>query len=178
MKVTTVGRKVVLKALFIEKIEKRMEKLDKFFGEKATAQVTVTLEKDWQTVEITLRDNSFVARAEKKASAMEDAFDAAADVITRQIVKNRKRLETKLHKQGFTDYDIAYESIEAVEEEEQFNIVREKTFFVEPNTVDEAILQMNLIGHSFFLFRNADTDEVNVVYKRKSGNYGLLIPKE
>ena len=107
MKVTTVGRKVVLKALFIEKIEKRMEKLDKFFGEKATAQVTVTLEKDWQTVEITLRDNSFVARAEKKASAMEDAFDAAADVITRQIVKNRKRLETKLHKQGFTDYDIA-----------------------------------------------------------------------
>lgn len=170
MKVTTVGRKVTLKQPFLDRAEQKLSKLDKFFSDEATAQVTVTVEKNWQTVEITVRDKGFVARAEKDAPAMEDALDAAADVLIRQIVKNRKRLETQLCKPAFDDYQ--------AEEPESFAVVREKHFYVKPTTVEDAILEMNLIGHSFFLFRNVDTDEINVVYKRKNGSYGLLIPKE
>ncbi len=173
MKISTTGRKVSLKPSFIERTEKRLSKLDKFFSDEATAQVTVTVEKDWQTVEITVRDRGFVARAEKNADNMEDALDAAVDVLTKQIVKNRKRLETRLYKAAFDDYAGIEEP-----EEESFAVVREKHFYVKPMAVDEAILQMNLIGHTFFLFRNVDTDEINVVYQRKNGTYGLLIPKD
>ena len=172
MKITTTGRKVSLKPAFIERADKRMAKLDKFFSEDAIAQVTVTVEKDWQTVELTVRDGGFVARAEKSADNMEEALDSAVEILTKQIVKNRKRLETRLHKAAFEDY------AGTPNEEEPFAVVREKHFYVKPASVDEAILQMNLIGHSFFLFRNADTDEINVVYHRKNGSYGLLIPKE
>ena len=172
MKITTTGRKVSLKPVFIERADKRMAKLDKFFSEEAIAQVTVTVEKDWQTVELTVHDGGFVARAEKSADNMEEALDSAVEILTKQIVKNRKRLETRLHKAAFEEY------AGAPGEEEPFAVVREKNFYVKPASVDEAILQMNLIGHSFFLFRNADTDEVNVVYHRKNGTYGLLIPKE
>ncbi|MBC5582029.1 ribosome-associated translation inhibitor RaiA [Anaerofilum sp. BX8] len=172
MKISTTGRKVSLKPAFIERADKRLSKLDKFFSDEAAAQVTVTVEKDWQTVEITVRDKGFVARAEKSADNMEDALDAAVEILTKQIVKNRKRLETKLYKAAFDDYA----GIE--QEEESFAVVREKHFYVKPASVDEAILQMNLIGHSFFLFRNVDSDEINVVYRRKNGTYGLLIPKE
>ena len=172
MKISTTGRKVGLKPAFVERADKRLSKLDKFFSDEAAAQVTVTVEKDWQTVEITVRDKGFVARAEKSAENMEDALDAAVEVLTKQIVKNRKRLETKLYKAAFDDY------AGAEQEEESFAVVREKHFYVKPARVDEAILQMNLIGHSFFLFRNVDSDEINVVYRRKNGTYGLLIPKE
>ena len=172
MKISTTGRKVSLKPAFIERADKRLSKLDKFFSDEAAAQVTVTVEKDWQTVEIMVRDKGFVARAEKSADNMEDALDAAVEILTKQIVKNRKRLETKLYKAAFDDYA----GIE--QEEESFAVVREKHFYVKPASVDEAILQMNLIGHSFFLFRNVDSDEINVVYRRKNGTYGLLIPKE
>ena len=172
MKISTTGRKVSLKPAFVERADKRLSKLDKFFSDEAAAQVTVTVEKDWQTVEITVRDKGFVARAEKSAENMEDALDAAVEVLTKQIVKNRKRLETKLYKAAFDDY------AGAEQEEESFAVVREKHFYVKPASVDEAILQMNLIGHSFFLFRNVDSDDINVVYRRKNGTYGLLIPKE
>ena len=172
MKISTTGRKVSLKPAFVERADKRLSKLDKFFSDEAAAQVTVTVEKDWQTVEITVRDKGFVARAEKSAENMKDALDAAVEVLTKQIVKNRKRLETKLYKAAFDDY------AGAEQEEESFAVVREKHFYVKPASVDEAILQMNLIGHSFFLFRNVDSDEINVVYRRKNGTYGLLIPKE
>ena len=172
MKISTTGRKVSLKPAFIERADKRLSKLDKFFSDEAAAQVTVTVEKDWQTVEITVRDKGFVARAEKSADNMEDALDAAVEILTKQIVKNRKRLETKLYKAAFDDYA----GIE--QEEESFAVVREKHFYVKPASVDEALLQMNQNGHSFFLFRNVDSDEINVVYRRKNGTYGLLIPKE
>ena len=173
MKISTTGRKVSLKPSFIERADKRLSKLDKFFSDEAAAQVTVTVEKDWQTVEITVRDKGFVVRAEKSADNMEDALDVAVDSLTKQIVKNRKRLETRLYKAAFDDY-----AGMEVPEEETFAVVREKHFYVKPASVDEAILQMNLIGHAFYLFRNVDTDEINVVYRRKNGTYGLLIPQD
>lgn len=173
MKITCTGRKVALKDAFIERSEKKLVKLAKFFSSEAEAQVTVTVEKDWQTVEVTVKDKGFVTRAEKSGDRMEDALDAAVDVLSRRIVKNRKRLEDKLHK-PLEEGD--YVSDTSVEED--YNIIREKHFFVKPSTVDEAILEMNMLEHEFFLFRDAQSDEINVVYRRKNGTYGLLVPEK
>ena len=171
MKITYTGRKVTLKPAFIEMTEAALAKLDKFFSEDAQAQVTVTVEKDRQTVEITVRDKGVSVRAERVQPRMEDALDEAVDVLGRRIVKNRKRLNTKLCRPAFT------ETYAEPPEEEKYDVIREKRFHVKPSTVEEAILEMNLLGHSFFLFRDAETDEVNVVYRRADGTYGLLIPE-
>ena len=95
--ITCTGRKVNLKENFLEKAEKKLSKLNKFFSQEAEAQITVTVEKDWQTVEVTIKDKGFVTRCEKSADRMEDALDVAVDLLSRRIVKNRKRLENKIH---------------------------------------------------------------------------------
>ncbi len=173
MKMTCNGRKVNLKDSFVDRVDKRLAKLDKFFGDDAEASVTVVVEKNYQRVEITVRDGSFVARAERSADQMEDAFDAAADVLTKNIVKNRKKLSEKLQRPIVMDAEYHAEPME----EDNYHLIREKHFVVKPATVDEAILQMNMLGHSFFLYRDADSDEINVVYARKDGSYGVLIPE-
>ncbi len=172
MMITCTGRKVNLKENFLEKAEKKLSKLNKFFSQEAEAQITVTVEKDWQTVEVTIKDKGFVTRCEKSADRMEDALDVAVDLLSRRIVKNRKRLENKIHQ------PIADEAgQEEPAEDEPYNVIREKHFYVKPSTVDEAILEMNMLGHEFFLFRDAASDEINVVYRRKNGSYGLLVPE-
>ncbi|MEG1548962.1 MAG: ribosome-associated translation inhibitor RaiA, partial [Ruthenibacterium sp.] len=96
MKITCTGRKVSLKDAFVTRVETKIKKLDKYFSDGAEAQVTVTVEKDWQTVEITVKDRGFTSRAEKDAERMEDAFDAALDLLERRILKNRRRLEDRM----------------------------------------------------------------------------------
>lgn len=171
MKVTCTGRKVNLKDSFVERVEKRLSKLDKFFGHEAEATVTVSVEKSYQKVEITVRDGGFVVRAERTALQMEEAFDSAADVLTHNVVKNRKRLAERLQRPVPEEYE------DHPEEADEFHLIREKRFVVKPSTVDEAILQMNMLGHTFYLFRDADSDEINAVYARKDGSYGLLVPE-
>ena len=168
MKVTCTGRRVSLKPSFIEKAEKRLAKLDKFFPEETQAQVTVTVEKSRQTVEITVYDNGITVRAEKTADQMEAALEDAADLLTRRLVKNRKRLGTKMTRAAEWPVD--------PEPEATFEIIREKRFAVKPCTTDEAILQMNLLGHSFFVYRSMENDQIQVVYRRADGGYGVLIP--
>ena len=175
MKITCTGRKVNLKDSFVERVEKRLSKLNKFFEEDAEAVVTVTVEKNYQEVEITVRDHGFVVRAERSADQMEEAFDMAADFLTKNIVKNRKKLAERLQKPALEDFNTFEEEFH---EEEAYHLIREKRFVVKPATVDEAILQMNMLGHSFYLFRDADTDQINAVYARNNGSYGLLIPEK
>ncbi|MCI6958261.1 MAG: ribosome-associated translation inhibitor RaiA [Oscillospiraceae bacterium] len=168
MKVTCTGRRVSLKPSFIEKAEKRLAKLDKFFPEETQAQVTVTVEKSRQTVEITVYDNGITVRAEKTADQMEAALEDAADLLTRRLVKNRKRLSTRMTRAAEWPAD--------PEPEETFEVIREKRFAVKPCTTDEAILQMNLLGHNFFMYRSMENDQIQVVYRRADGGYGVLIP--
>lgn len=170
MKVTCTGRRVTLKPSFIESAEKRLAKLDKFFPEEVQAQVTVTVEKSGQTVEIMLRGNGVTMRAEKTAERMEDALSDAADLLVRRVVKYRKRLGDKLTA-------AAAEAAPVVEVEETFSIVREKHFAVKPCSTEEAILQMDLLGHSFYLYRSVENDQIQVVYRRTDGGYGVLIPE-
>ena len=167
MKVTCTGRRVTLKPSFIENAEKRLAKLDKFFPDEAQAQVTVTVEKSGQTVEIMLRSKDLAMRAEKTDERMEDALADAVDLLTRRVVKYRKRLGTKL--------TAAAAEIPATEPEESMDIVREKHFALKPCSTEEAILQMDLLGHSFFLYHSTENDKIQVVYRRADGGYGVLM---
>lgn len=173
MKLKMLGRKVNLKQNFIDMAEKRMSKLDKFFSEDAEGQVTVTVEKDWQTAEVTVKSKGFIYRAEKSAPDMETAFADAVDLLTRQIVKNKERLGARVKSAEVDEQAKGYEAMA----DEEYVIAREKRFVVEPMTTDDAILQMNMLGHSFFLFRDIDSGELNVVYRRHDDAYGLLIPE-
>lgn len=178
MKITYTARKVTLRDNFKERVEKKLAKFNKIFSDDAQVHVVVTLEKNRQTVEITIRDNRMVYRAESTQPEMNDALDRCVDILTRQIRKNKTRLEKRIKTGGSLD-DLAIETPAAEEpEEEEYRVVRKKQVLVKPITVDEAILEMNMVNHDFFLFMNADTNEMNVVYKRADGDYGVLEPTQ
>lgn len=180
MKFNIIGRKVNLKDNFKERVYKKLGKFEKIFAEDAEAVVTVTLEKNRQTVEVTIRDNGMMYRAESTALEMNDALDAVVDILGGQIRKNKTKLSKKLKPDSFEQYfanePTGYDDVSL--EEDDYAVVRTKTFSVKPLNVEEAILQMNMIGHEFFMFRNCNTNEINVVYKRKNGTYGLLEPED
>ncbi|MBR5502332.1 MAG: ribosome-associated translation inhibitor RaiA [Oscillospiraceae bacterium] len=177
MKVKATGRKVNLKQTFIDMVTKRLQKFDRFFEDEAEATVSVTVEKNRQTVEVTVRSRGFLYRAERTAPDMETAFADAVDLLTRQIVKNKEKLgnRVKTREVEMVGAELQYEP---EEESGDYRIEREKRFLVEPMSEQEAILQMELLGHTFFLFKNSETNEINVVYRRNDGAYGLLIPIE
>ena len=175
MKITYTARKVNLRDNFKERAEKKLLKFGKLFSEDAAVNVVVTLEKNRQTVEITIRDNGMVYRAESTMEEMNDALDRVVDILMRQIRKNKTRLEKRI-KSGSIDEFIMQNSDADEAEDDEYQVVRKKQVLIKPISVDEAILEMNMINHSFFMFINAETDEVNVVYKRADGNYGLLEP--
>ena len=171
MKVTITGRKVNLKDAFKERVQKKLTKFDRFFGDRAEASVTVHVENGRQTVEITIKDlNGMIYRAEETAEDMLDALEKVCDVLFRQICRNKDRLERRLKEGAFNDID-------EDEVEDGFRVVRSKSFAMKPMSVEEAILQMNLLGHMFFVFFNMDSDCVSVVYRRKGGDYGLIETK-
>ena len=180
MKYTYTCKKVPLNDSIKEYAEKRLEKLERYFHrEDATAFVTFTVEKDKLcTVEITIQDGATLLRAQttEPDGDMRGAIDAAVGYIERQILKNKTRLAKRLRSEGFPavpadDFSVA--------EESEFHIVRTKRFSVKPMSPEEAILQMNLLGHSFFVFRNTDDDNaICVVYTRNSGGYGIIETSE
>ena len=170
MNITIVGRKCNPREDFRMRAEKRLGKVEKLFGEEASAKVTATVEKTCHIVEVTVTKSGMIFRAEERAENMEDALDACVDSLIRQIRKNKTRLDKKLHSAVLDDF------IDTIEEETEFDVIREKTVALKPQSVEEAILQMNLLGHQFYMFLNADTDEINVVYKRNATGYGLIAP--
>ena len=174
MTVTVVGRKCTPRDSFKERCEKKLAKIDRFFGDAATAKVTATVEKTSQTVEITVYNNGMIFRAQQKAENMNDALDKAVDMLVRQIRKNKTRLEKKLRDGAFDDFAAE----EPVYEEESFDLVRTKNIIIKPQSVEEAILQMNMLGHRFYMFRNSVSGNIAVVYCREDGGYGLIEPEE
>ncbi len=171
MNITIIGRKCNPREDFRARAEKRLGKVDKLFGEGASAKVTATVEKNCHIVEITVTKSGMIYRAEEQSDNMIDALDACVDSLIRQIRKNKTRLDKKLHAAVLDDFfqdDI---------EEEEYSIIREKSIALKPQSVEEAILQMNLLGHQFYMFLNSDTEEINVVYKRNATGYGLLSPE-
>lgn len=173
MKITIVGRKVNLRNNFKELVERKLSKFDRIFDEDAEANVTVTVERNRQTVEITVKQRGMIYRAEQTALEMNEALDDVVAALGRQIRRNKTRLEkAKKVAPGFEFSDAYYD-----EPDEELQVARVKKFFVKTMTAEEAILQMNMLDHEFFMFRDDVTGEINVVYRRKNGGYGLLVPE-
>lgn len=156
-------------------IEKKLEKFDKFFTNNASASVVLSRKREKEILELTITVGSTLFRAEEESDTFRNALDNAVDIIERQIRKNKTRLQKRL-RDGYFDH--AVYDIEPDEDEEAPFKIREKTFPFRPMSVEEAILQMNLLGHQFFVFVNADTEKTNVIYKRKDDDYGLIIPED
>lgn len=178
MKITIVGRKVNLRDNFKELAKKKLSRFSRIFDEDADANVTVSLERNRQTVEITIKQRGMYYRAEATDYEMNDALDQAISKLGRQIRKNKTKLEKEIHSAALDQYIQDYVFSTEQEDEPDYQIVRNKKFFVKPLSVEEAILQMNMLDHQFYMFRSDTTGEINVVYKRKDGNYGLLEPEE
>ncbi len=173
MKITITTRKTFVNEIDKQMVEKKIGKLAKFFNEDAEATITVSSQKNDKIVEVTIFANGLVYRAEERNEDILDAVDKAENAIDRQIRRNKTRLEKSIKREAFVP-----EAPEApVEEEKEFNIIRTKTHSLKPMSAEEAILQMNLLGHEFFIFLNAQTDSTDIVYKRKDGNYGLIETK-
>jgi len=177
MKMTVVGRKCAAGPAFQAHAEKKLAKIQRLLGpgaEDADAKITATAQKTGMVVEVTVKFQGMVLRAEEGAQQINDALDHCVDVLVRQLRKNKTRVEKRIHSAQLSDFVDAGENLE---EETEFAIARSKTVLCKPIDMEEAILQMNLVGHQFYLFLNAETNEFNLVYNRRGGGYGLLIPE-
>ena len=177
MNIKIVGRKVNLRENFKELVQRKLSKFDRIFDEDADATVTVTLEKNRQTVEIMIKQRGMLYRAEATAPEMNEALDDVVAALGNQIRRNKKRLERAQKMQPVELPDTYYDT---PDEEDEPEIAKRKTFYVKvikPMTVEEAILQMEMLGHTFFMYRDGDTGEIDVVYKRRDGKYGVLEPE-
>ncbi len=171
MNITIIGRKCTPRESFRARAEEKLRKVEKFFGPDATAKITATVEKNVKICEITLTKKNLIFRAQERSDDLEESLDKCVDSLIRQIRKNKTRLERKLR-------DVSFDDVLAdVVDEDEIEVVRTKTVVLKPESVEEAILQMNLLGHLFYMFRNAETDEICVVYKRNDGGYGLMEPE-
>ncbi len=171
MNTAFVARKITLNDSFKERAEAKLKKLDKFFDD-AKAQVTVSAQKELATVELTVWANGMVFRAEKSNESKMDALDESIDALIRRIRKNKTKLQKKVKASGFEPIS------EEIHDEVEYDVIRTKEVDLRPMSEDEAILQMNMLGHNFFVFLNGQTGDVNVVYRRKTSGYGLIIPQK
>lgn len=171
MKITVNGRQLSVRESLRIQIEKKLAKFDKFFGENAEATVTCKARKGNKIIEIMITYGGTLFRAEEESETFITALDRSVESLERQIRKNKTRLEKRVKSGAFV---IEEGDDDEYSEEGEFNI-RIKSFPFKPMSPEEAILQMNLLGHSFFAFTDDENGEVSVVYKRKNGDYGLIV---
>ncbi len=175
MKFTIICRKIEAEAKVKDYVEKKLAKLDKFFREEPTARVVLGTIKDNDYIEAQISAAGMIYRAEVSDKEITAAVDRIVDVIERQIRRNKTKLEKRIKKDAALDNMlISGAEYTGGEDEGEFEIVKRKRFTVKPMSAEEAVLQMNLLGHEFFVFKNIDTNEMNVVYKRKDGKYALI----
>ena len=153
----------------------KLGRLEKFFNEDTNAQVTFSVEKERQKIEVTIPMKGHIIRAEQVSDDMYVSIDMVVEIIERQVTRYKKRIIDQ-------EQDAAYFQNQFLEEEDDtdgddISIIRSKRFAVKPMYPEDACVQMELLGHNFYVFRNAETDEVNVVYKRKGNTYGLIEPE-
>ena len=153
----------------------KLGRLEKFFTEDTKAQVTLSVEKERQKIEVTIPMKGHIIRAEQVSDDMYVSIDMVAEIIERQVVRYKKKIIDQ--NQDAAYFQDRFLEEEDVEEFDDIQIIRSKKFAVKPMYPEDACVQMELLGHSFFVFRNAETDEVNVVYKRKGNTYGLIDPE-
>ena len=156
-------------------VEEKIGKLERYFNQDTEVNITLTVEKDRQKIEVTIPVKGTIIRAEQESNDMYVSIDLVEEVIERQLKKYRNKMVTKqqnasaVFKQEFLDG--------AADEDEEIKIIRTKKFSMKPMYPEDACVQMELLGHDFFVFINAETEDVNVVYKRKGNTYGLIEPE-
>ncbi len=176
MKFNIHGKKVEVTEPIRKYIEEKIGRLDKYFENPSgvTATVVVRIRGIEQIVEVTIPIQKMILRAEESHSDLYAAIDIVSDKIERQIRKNKTRMNKRTSKGEDLGFDLSFDDMK---EDEDSNIVKRKEIEMKPMSEEEAILQMNLIGHEFFVFKNVETGEVDVLYKRKDGNYGIIETK-
>ena len=173
MRITVWGKQMKVRESLEALIEKKLAKFDKFFGADTEATVTCKARKGVKIIEITIVYGTTTFRAEEESDTFITALDRSVEGLERQIRKNKTRLEKRVKSGAFV---IAEDDDDEFEEENEFRI-RTKSFPFKPMSPEEAVLQMNLLGHAFFAFTDADSGDVCVVYKRKDGDYGMIVPE-
>ena len=173
MRISISGKNLEVSDYMRETAEKKLNKLSKFFPQDADAQVSLAVEKNRHIVEVTVPYEGRIVRAEETSGDMYASLDNVVNKLEKQVQRFRTRQDRR-RKSGEVIADFAPVAVE--EEKEAFTprIVRTKKFVIRPMSEEEAMLQMEMLGHSFFVFENAETGDVNVLYVRKDGNYGLI----
>lgn len=172
MRVTVIGKNIDVTPALKETVERKISKLDRYFEPNVSARATLTVQKNSQIFEVTIPFNGVILRCEESTDDMYKSIDLVQAKLERQIRKQRTKLQRRSNESlRFSSFDEV-----ALEEEDQGEIVKVKRFNIKPMSTEEAILQMELVQHNFFVFKDSDTNNINVVYKRKDGDYGLLEP--
>lgn len=175
MRYTIMGKNIEVTESLKAAVQDKVGKLERYFDSETEVHVTLSVEKDRQKIEVTIPVKGTIIRAEQESSDMYVSIDLVEEIIERQLKKYKNKLVDAKQEAGFSKLFAAEEAME----DDAIEITRVKRFAMKPMDVEEACVQMELLGHSFYVFRNAETDEVNVVYKRKGkGNsYGLIEPE-
>ena len=174
MKFIIVGRNIEVTPGLRAAVEEKIGKLDKYFNPDTEVHVTLSVEKDRQKIEVTIPVKGSIIRSEQVSNDMYVSIDLVEEIIERQLKKYKNKIVDK--QQAVASFSKAYVENDYTDDEE-IKIVRTKKFDIKPMYPEDACIQMELLGHNFFVFCNAETDQVNVVYKRKGDTYGLIEPE-
>lgn len=172
MKIRIVGKNIEITNALKSIVEKKVSKLEKYFSENISATATLSVERNLQKIEVLIPFNNVMLRAEEKNGDMYSAIDLVIDKLEGQIRKQK----TKLQRRNYED-SLRFPNISSYEDDskgEEPTIVKTKRFAMKPMSEEEAVLQMELLGHDFYVYKNSHTNQVNVLYKRNDGNYGLI----
>lgn len=174
MKFVIVGKNIDVTEGLRTAVEDKIGKLEKYFTQETEAHVTLSVEKERQKIEVTIPVKGNIIRSEQVSNDMYVSIDLVEEIIERQLKKYKTKLvdqkqASNYFKKDYMDKDFP--------EEEEIRIIRTKKFDIKPMYPEDACIQMELLGHSFYVFCNAETDQVNVVYKRKGNTYGLIEPE-
>ena len=176
MRITITGRNIELTAGIKEAVEEKLSKLEKYFKPDTDVNVTLSVEKDRQKIEVTIPTKGHTIRAEEVSNDMYVSIDLVEETLERQLIKYRTKIISK-KMNAAASFKAEYLEEQVEEDEEEIKIVRSKRYDLKPMYPEDACIQMELLGHDFFVFVNAETDEVNVVYKRKGNTYGIIEPE-
>lgn len=176
MRITITGRNIELTDGIKDAVQDKLRKLEKYFTPETDVYVTLSVEKERQKIEVTIPIKGHIIRSEQVSNDMYVSIDLVEEVIERQLKKYRTKLVAK-QQNAVVNFNQEYIDVDEDENDEEIRIVRSKRFGVKPMYPEDACVQMELLGHDFFVFCNAETDEVNVVYKRKGNTYGLIEPE-
>ncbi|MCR5809772.1 MAG: ribosome-associated translation inhibitor RaiA [Clostridiales bacterium] len=173
MRISITGKNIEVSDYLRELALKKMAKLDRYFPADTVAQVTMAVEKNRHIVEVTIPYSGGIIRGEEVTGDMYASIDNVIAKLERQIIRHRTKLEKNLKAEAFNEPIPDFPD----EEEDGPKVVKVKRFSIKPMSEEEAILQMELLGHSFFVFTNSETEDINVLYRRKDGNLGLIEPE-